>query len=303
MDQKKTEFPSLPDTTNFESEFSLNSTLIASENGSEKAKNYFSDDHYELDNLKVSSEQDFHYSKENSSLSIDKNPFDIVVKKRIPDHPVKPIIQQIIRRYRLTNGNLVINCPVPDILLQYTSNKDIEEFSSMRYTAVTSDPDSFMLNNYMLRTQIYGRRTEIFVVVTMYNEDEILFTRSMYSIMKNIRYMCSEKLGKKHHQWGPDGWKNIVICIVSDGREKINPRVLSCLGIMGVFQENIAKSHVNGNPVKAHIYEYTSQICVDSDLKIKGSEMGFSKEFCTHQRSCSNYILFEGKKSKKNQFS
>lgn len=51
----------------------------------------------------------------------------------------------------------------------------------------------------------------------------------------------------------------MVVCIVSDGRAKINARTLSVLAAMGVYQDGVAKNVVAGKPVTAHIYEYTTQ--------------------------------------------
>ncbi|CAO3626245.1 unnamed protein product [Cunninghamella blakesleeana] len=43
---------------------------------------------------------------------------------------------------------------------------------------------------------------------------------------------------------------------------------------MGVYQKGIAKNIVNNKPVEAHLFEYTTQISVDADLKIKGVDKG-----------------------------
>ncbi|PQE26207.1 chitin synthase 2 protein [Rutstroemia sp. NJR-2017a BBW] len=43
---------------------------------------------------------------------------------------------------------------------------------------------------------------------------------------------------------------------------------------MGVYQDGIAKNLVNGREVQAHVYEYTTQVSLDSDLKFKGAEKG-----------------------------
>lgn len=51
----------------------------------------------------------------------------------------------------------------------------------------------------------------------------------------------------------------MVVCIVSDGRQKINSRTLSVLAAMGCYQDGIAKNVVNRKEVSAHIYEYTTQ--------------------------------------------
>jgi chitin synthase len=32
--------------------------------------------------------------------------------------------------------------------------------------------------------------------------------------------------------WGPEGWKKVVVCVVSDGRNKINKRTLQVLSLV-----------------------------------------------------------------------
>ena len=105
-----------------------------------------------------------------------------------------------------------------------------------------------------MRQQLFQkpRHTELFIVVTMYNEDEILFTRTMAGVFKNIHYLCSRT---RSQTWGQDAWKKVVVCVVSDGRGKINPRTRSVLAGMGCYQEGIAKQKVNDKDVTAHIYE------------------------------------------------
>jgi hypothetical protein len=90
----------------------------------------------------------------------------------------------------------------------------------------------------------------------MYNEDDTLFARTMHGVMKNIAYLCKRDRSKI---WGKDGWKKVVICIVSDGRQKINSRTLSAIAAIGAYQEGVATNVVNGKEVSAHIYEYTTQ--------------------------------------------
>jgi chitin synthase len=143
----------------------------------------------------------------------------------------------------------------------------------MRYTAVTCDPDDFVDRGYKLRQNIgrTARETELFICITMYNEDEYGFTRTMHAVMKNISHFCSRN---RSRTWGELGWQKIVVCIVSDGREKIHPRTLDALAAMGVYQHGIAKNYVNQKAVQAHVYEYTTQVSLDSDLKFKGAEKG-----------------------------
>jgi len=51
----------------------------------------------------------------------------------------------------------------------------------------------------------------------------------------------------------------VVVCIVSDGCQKIYRRTVRVIAAIGAYQEVIATNVVNGRPVAAHIYEYTTQ--------------------------------------------
>ncbi|KAK9257342.1 chitin synthase-domain-containing protein [Lipomyces tetrasporus] len=175
------------------------------------------------------------------------------------------------KQVRLVRGNLVLDCPVPTKLYSFLPRRDNDEFTYMRYTAATCDPDDFVKNGFTLRPANNDRETELCICITMYNEDEINFTRTMHAVMKNIAHLCSRS---KSRVWGKEGWKKVVVCVVADGRKNINPRVLDCMASMGIFQDGIAKNLVNGKEVKAHLYEYTTQISLDSDLRFKGAEKG-----------------------------
>ncbi|RUS16057.1 chitin synthase-domain-containing protein [Endogone sp. FLAS-F59071] len=93
----------------------------------------------------------------------------------------------------------------------------------------------------------------------------------MDGVMKNIAHLCSRN---RSRTWGPEGWKKVVVCIVADGRKKCDSRVLNVLASMGVYQDGIAKNLVNGKEVTAHIYEYTTQLSVDPDMKFQGADKG-----------------------------
>jgi chitin synthase len=177
------------------------------------------------------------------------------------------------KEVRLINGELILECKIPTILYSFLPRRDEIEFTHMRYTAVTCNPDDFVLKGYKLRQNIGRtmRETELFICVTMYNEDEIHFTRTMHGIMRNISHFCSRS---KSRTWGKDGWEKIVVCVIGDGRQKVHPRTLNALAAMGVYQEGIAKNMVNQKEVTAHVYEYTTQVSLDSDLKFKGAEKG-----------------------------
>ncbi|OAA46163.1 class 2 chitin synthase [Metarhizium rileyi] len=177
------------------------------------------------------------------------------------------------KEVQLINGELVLECKIPTILYSFLPRRNEVEFTHMRYTAVTCDPDDFVDRGYNLRQSIgrTTRETELFICITMYNEDEICFTRTMHAVMKNISHFCSRS---RSRTWGENGWQKIVVCIISDGREKIHPRTLDALAAMGVYQHGIAKNYVNNRAVQAHVYEYTTQVSLDADLKFKGAEKG-----------------------------
>lgn len=114
----------------------------------------------------------------------------------------------------------------------------------------------------------------------------------MHGVMKNIAHLCART---RSNVWDTEGWKKVVVCIVADGRSKCDPRVMDVLTAMGVYQKGIAKNMVDDKPVQAHLFEvrnkktkkkaiairsklsscqYTTQVSVDSDLKVRGAEKG-----------------------------
>jgi chitin synthase len=143
----------------------------------------------------------------------------------------------------------------------------------MRYSAATCDPNDFKDDGFTLRQVHYDppRRTELFIVMTMYNEDEELFTRSMHGVIKNVAHLCKRDRSKT---WGKDGWKKVVVCIVSDGRSKVNSRTLSVSLPWDATRKASQRQRSGERAVTAHIYEYTTQISVTPSLKIETSEKG-----------------------------
>ncbi|KAF8997184.1 chitin synthase-domain-containing protein [Cyathus striatus] len=153
------------------------------------------------------------------------------------------IPQRVQRRYKTIKK---VEHPNPPKLLTLCPLTTTREFTHMRYTAATCDPNTFLSSGFTLRQTHYDppRRTELFIVMTMYNEDEELFCRTMHG-----------------------GWKKVVVCVVSDGRGKVNARTLSVLAAMGCYQEGVAKSQIGEK-------EYTTQISITPSLKIEGAEKG-----------------------------
>lgn len=174
-----------------------------------------------------------------------------------------------IRKFKLWKGNFVFDSPVSSTLLdKYSIAVDkpenlSNEFKFMRYQAVTCEPNELAFKNFTVRQLQYlrPRQTELMIVITMYNEDHILLGRTLKGVMDNIKYMV-----KKTHSstWGPDAWKKIVVCVVSDGRSKINERSLALLSSLGCYQDGFAKDEINDTKTRMHMYEHTTMMNITS---------------------------------------
>lgn len=183
----------------------------------------------------------------------------------------KTLTKRKVRLVGGETGNLVLENRVPNELKQVLTKTDspFGEFINMTYTACTAQPDDFVKEGFTLRAAKYGREIEVVICVTMYNEDEKSFARTMHGIMKNVAHLCSRN---KSSVWGKDSWKKVQVVIVSDGRNKVNESVLQLLTATGCYQDNLARPYVNNKKVAAHLFEYTTQISIDENLKFKGDE-------------------------------
>lgn len=106
------------------------------------------------------------------------------------------------------HGFFSVDMPIPTRLAQFLPIKGVEEQKSTRYTAVTTDPDDFPTSGLQLRQNMCDppRSTELFIVITMYNETADLFCRTLYGVMRNISHLCGRKNSKV---WGKDGWQKV----------------------------------------------------------------------------------------------
>ncbi len=138
----------------------------------------------------------------------------------------------------LVNGNLVFDTPVPKAMLADSKFEGLE-FTHMRYTAATCDPNDFKKEHFTLRQAFYEppRRTELFIVITVYNEGGDLFNRTIDGVLTNIAHLCTGR----SPLWDQEGWKEVVVCIVSDGRREINPQTLQAIADLGCYQKGVEK--------------------------------------------------------------
>ncbi|GAA5985410.1 hypothetical protein JCM11641_000148 [Rhodosporidiobolus odoratus] len=189
------------------------------------------------------------------------------------------------KKVELTDGHLVLDLPVPRSIQQlsvYRGEDLRKESGTLRYTAVTDEPDDFTRKRYRLRQSLYGRQTELFICCTMYNEDDHLFVRTFTSVIKNIQHLQSRTKSKT---WGNDSWKKVVVCVVSDGRSKIHPRTLKILGLYGAYQDGVMKDSVEGKDTQAHVFEYTSQVVVDDKGTVSGGIAPIQVLFCLKEQN------------------
>ncbi|KAF5011700.1 hypothetical protein FDECE_2209 [Fusarium decemcellulare] len=175
------------------------------------------------------------------------------------------------RRIKLVQGSVLsATYPVPSAIVNAASPqyRDKEEFTHMRYTAATCDPNDFTIRNgYNLRPHMHNRHTELLVAITYYNEDRILLSRTLHGVMQNTRDICNLKKSKF---WGTGGpaWEKIVICLVFDGIDKANKSTLDVLATLGVYQDGVLKRDVNGNETVAHIFEFTTQLSISPNQQL-----------------------------------
>ena len=67
------------------------------------------------------------------------------------------------------------------------------------------------------------RKMELFIVMTMYNEDEELFTCTMQGVIRNVAHLCTHERSKT---WGKEGWKRSCALSAMAGRRLIRVRCL-----------------------------------------------------------------------------
>ncbi|KAJ7124787.1 chitin synthase [Mycena crocata] len=177
----------------------------------------------------------------------------------------------VTRKVKLTRGHFIAEYAVPTavhnaIETKYSATKSTE-FSHMRYTAATCDPDDFTANGWSLRTKDYGRETELLIAVTSYNEDSTLYARTLHGVMLNVRDICKtrkSKFWRTNAEAGQPGWQKIVVALIIDGLEAMDKSVLDILATVGVYQDGVMKKKIDGNETEAHIFEYATQLSVDS---------------------------------------
>lgn len=76
------------------------------------------------------------------------------------------LARRVVKHIPLSNGNLVMDVPVPKGVIPTNPGSvgaEPGEMQKLRYSAATCDPDDFMRKKFNLRQYLYGRKTELFV--------------------------------------------------------------------------------------------------------------------------------------------
>ncbi|TVY49544.1 Chitin synthase G [Lachnellula occidentalis] len=181
------------------------------------------------------------------------------------------------RKVKLVQGSVLsVNHPVPSAIKnaiqpkyrQEAETGNSEEFTHMRYTAATCDPDDFTLKNgYNLRPAMYNRHTELLIAVTYYNEDKTLTARTLHGVMQNVRDIVNLKKSDFWNVGGP-AWQKIVVALVFDGIDPCDKETLDVLATIGIFQDGVMKKDIDGKETVAHVFEYTTQLSVTAQQQL-----------------------------------
>ncbi|KAH7093179.1 chitin synthase B [Paraphoma chrysanthemicola] len=180
------------------------------------------------------------------------------------------------RKVKLVQGSVLsADYPVPSAIqnaIQAKYRNDLEsgseEFTHMRYTAATCDPNDFTLKNgYNLRPAMYNRHTELLIAITYYNEDKVLTARTLHGVMQNIRDIVNLKKSEFWNKGGP-AWQKIVVCLVFDGIDPCDKGTLDLLATVGIYQDGVMKRDIDGKETVAHIFEYTTQLSVTPNQQL-----------------------------------
>ncbi|KAJ5119195.1 CAZyme family GT2 [Penicillium atrosanguineum] len=180
------------------------------------------------------------------------------------------------RKVKLVQGSVLsVDYPVPSAIqnaIQAKYRNDLEggseEFTHMRYTAATCDPNEFTLHNgYNLRPAMYNRHTELLIAITYYNEDKTLTARTLHGVMQNIRDIVNIKKSEFWNKGGP-AWQKIVVALVFDGIDPCDKDTLDVLATVGIYQDGVMKRDVDGKETVAHIFEYTTQLSVTPNQQL-----------------------------------
>ncbi|KAH7141419.1 chitin synthase-domain-containing protein [Dactylonectria estremocensis] len=153
------------------------------------------------------------------------------------------------------------------------NDERVNELSHLSYTALTTDPQGFGDGHHKLRPISYPkpRHTEILVGITVYSEQKHLLVRTLHSVCEGIRHLGARNMSKT---WSKQAWKKVVICILVDGIQSVDPGVLDVLTSIGLYQDGLCrKTTPEGDAVTGHLFEYSSPLSLRQNSYTKRLEV------------------------------
>ena len=139
-----------------------------------------------------------------------------------------------------------------------------QEAQTMYYTPVASSaPRNFTADGYRLQTVQTGRHPTLMVVITMYNEDPSELKATLRKVGNNVKYLQDKSLPGYN---GTEAWMNVLVCIISDGRQKANVETLAYLQEVGLYDEDVMYITSTGSDTKCHLFEHTLQLEKEGSL-------------------------------------
>jgi Chitin synthase N-terminal len=198
---------------------------------------------------------------------------DGISNRTCPIYPVK------WRHVSLFKGNLILDCPIPDELLNqipHVSPPERDEFTHYRYSLVACEPENYESENYILRPKLLVKPRKAGIVLTVHPHEQVAnvalsdptgMAQSVDSIMSGISYL--------HALYKHFTWKNIFVCVMINDldRRQLRGSWLQNLGLglvekdtviiyddeytsaQSYFRDSDVDPMVNGKLVKAHMYE------------------------------------------------
>uniref|UniRef100_M4BLW5 chitin synthase n=1 Tax=Hyaloperonospora arabidopsidis (strain Emoy2) TaxID=559515 RepID=M4BLW5_HYAAE len=149
---------------------------------------------------------------------------------------------------------------------------DEEEARRLWYTPVfCPHPLDFSNFGYRLRCVETGRRPRLMVCITMYNEEPAQLKATLKKLANNLAYLKEQQqTGQSQRKNGLTGpfagdnvWQNVLVCIVADGREQVNDKMLEYLESIGLYDEDLLTINSAGIGAQCHLFEHTLQLSVN----------------------------------------
>ncbi|CAI5709991.1 unnamed protein product [Peronospora effusa] len=145
---------------------------------------------------------------------------------------------------------------------------DEEEARRMWYTPVyCPHPIDFSNLGYRLRCVETGRRPRLMICITMYNEDPQQLKATLKKLANNLAYIKEKQTAREKALTGTFGgddiWRNVLVCIVADGREQVNDKMLDYLEAIGLYDEDLLTINSAGIGAQCHLFEHTLQLSVN----------------------------------------